>query len=132
MTGRPAPRAALLGGLLLWFAVLGGVVAWAVHLFAAWSIDELACASGHQDLSGFPLSAAVGIAVIVPTAVAAAALAASWLALRRTSAARSGADDRSVGRAHLLAIIGLSLNLLSLAIIVLGGVATLVLSPCQR
>lgn len=132
MTGRVSPRVGTIGGLLLWFAVLGGAIAWAIHLFAAWSMDELACAGGHQNLSGFPLSAAVGVAVAVPGLVAAAALVASCLALRRTGAVPAGVEQRSVGRAQLLAVIGVFLNILSLSIIVLGGVATLVLAPCQR
>jgi hypothetical protein len=132
MSTRVSSRTGTAGGLLLWFAVLGGAVAWSIHAFAAWGMDELACAGGHQSLSGFPLSAAVGVAVAVPGLVAAAALVVSCLALRRTTTVPDGVDERSVGRAHLLAVIGVFLNILSLSIIVLGGVATLVLPPCQR
>jgi hypothetical protein len=131
MADRSPASGNLLGGLLLWFAVLGGVLAWAVHLFAAWSVDELACASGHQDLAGFPISAAVGVSVAVPAVVAVAALAASWLALRRTGRVRSAQADRAVGRSYLLAVIGVFLNLFSVTSIVLGGVAVLVLPVCQ-
>ena len=123
------PRAGQLGGVLLWFAVLGGALAWGVHALAAWSLDELACESGHDEIGGFPLRAAVAIAVVVPALVAVAALACSWLAWRRT---RADVGDESVGRAHFLAFVGLWLNLFALIIIVLGGVATLVLPPCQQ
>ncbi len=131
-TDRLPPRAAFVGGILLWFAVLGGVMSWTTHAIAAWSIDELTCASGHTHLAGFPLRAAVGLAVAIPAIGAATALVLSWLAWRRTRAENLAASDQSVGRAHLLAIIGLWLNLLSLTIIILGGIATLVLPPCQR
>ena len=132
MTERLPPRATLLGGILLWFAVLGGAISWTVHAIAAWSIDELACAAGRDELAGVPLIAAVGLAVAIPAVGAAAALAVSWLAWQRTRPDGPAGADRSVDRAHLLAIIGLWLNLLSLTIIILGGVATLVLPPCQR
>jgi hypothetical protein len=131
MTDRLPPRAAVLGGILLWFAVLGGAISWTVHAIVAWSIDELACAAGHDELAGFPLTTAVGLAVAIPAVGAVAALAISWLAWRRTRLDGLAGADRSVGRTHLLATIGLWLNLLSLSMIILGGVATLVLAPCQ-
>ncbi|GIG90469.1 hypothetical protein [Plantactinospora endophytica] len=132
MSERLSPRAALVGGLLLWFAVLGGVSAWAVHALAAWSIDELACEAGHDNLAGFPLTGAIALAVLLPAAGAAAALAASVLAWRRVRPNHGDGDERSTGRAHLLAFVGLWLNTLALAMIALGGVAALVLPPCQR
>lgn len=132
MNQRLPPRTALFGGLLLWFAVLGGVLSWAVHSLAAWSIDELTCEAGHDNLAGFPLTGAVALAVLLPAAGAATALVVSVLAWRRLHPGPRADDDRSLGRAHLLAVVGLWLNVLALAMIVLGGVAALVLPPCQR
>ncbi|MDW5329661.1 hypothetical protein [Plantactinospora sp. KLBMP9567] len=132
MTERLSPRTALSGGLLLWFAVLGGVLSWTVHSLAAWSIDELTCEAGHDNLAGFPLTGAIALTVLVPAAGAAAALALSVLAWRRTRADLPSGRERSVGRAHLLAFVGLWLNMLALSMIVLGGMAALVLPPCQR
>jgi hypothetical protein len=125
-----AQRSRLLGGLLLWFAVLGGAGAWGLHLLAAWGTDELACASGHRDVAGVPLTTVLILAVVVPGAVALAALGAAWLAWRRTS--RDGRDngDAGTGRAHLMALVGLGANLLFVAIIAFGGAAVLVLPPC--
>jgi|HigsolmetaAR206D_1030411.scaffolds.fasta_scaffold01069_14 hypothetical protein len=132
MNQRLPPRTALFGGLLLWFAVLGGVLSWTVHSLAAWSIDELTCEAGHDNLAGFPLTGAVALAVLLPAAGAATALVVSVLAWRRLRPGPRADDDRSLGRAHLLAVVGLWLNVLALAMIVLGGVAALVLPPCQR
>jgi hypothetical protein len=123
-------RAGRLGGLLLWFAVLGGAVAWAVHLLAAWSIDELACAAGSRDVSGVPLHVAVSLAAGIPAIVALAALALSWRAWRRTAAATGPGADGPIGRARMVAVVGLWSNLLFLAIIALGGAAILVFPPC--
>lgn len=132
MTEPLPPRAAMFGGLLLWFAVLGGVLSWTVHSLAAWSIDELTCEAGHDKLAGFPLTGAIALAVLLPAAGAAAALTVSALAWRRTRAELPEGGERSVGRAHLLAFVGLWLNALALAMILLGGVAVLVLPVCQR
>lgn len=142
----PGRRAGLIGGLLLWFGVLGGALAWTVHLLAAWSIGELVCAAGSAEVAGVPLRYVIGLTVLIPAAAAVAALAVTWLAWRRTEPGRAGrwrtapdagppsagTVDHALGRARMLALVGLASNLLFLTIIVLGGVATLVFPPCQR
>lgn len=133
MTTRPDSRARLAGGLLLWYGVLGGAVAWAVHLLVAWPLDELTCAAGSEKISAVPLWQAVGLAVVIPGLVTAGSLAVATLAWRRTARAQSfGAQDPAFGRSRMLAVVGIWANLLFLTIIVLGGVAVLVLPACQR
>ncbi|WP_319459317.1 hypothetical protein [Micromonospora sp. RTP1Z1] len=130
MNTRPGPHARLTGGLLLWYGVLGGAVAWAVHLLAAWSLDELTCAAGSERVSAVPLWQAVGLAVVIPGLFTVGSLLVAALVWRRTR--RAGEEDRAFGRSRMLAVVGVWANLLFLAIIVLGGVAVLVLPPCQR
>ncbi|MEU2613739.1 hypothetical protein ABZ570_19435 [Micromonospora sp. NPDC007271] len=133
MTTRPDSRVRLAGGLLLWYGVLGGGVAWAVHLLAAWSLDELACAAGAESISALPLWQAVGLAVVLPGLVAVGSLLVAVLAWRRTAGAQAaGTTGRAYDRSRMLAGLGVWANLLFLAIIVLGGVAVLVFPPCQR
>ncbi|SCG73167.1 hypothetical protein [Micromonospora inositola] len=133
MTTRPGARARLAGGLLLWYGVLGGAVAWAIHLLAAWSVDELTCAAGSERVAAVSLWQAVGLAVVIPGLVTVGSLLVAALVWRRTVRAQSGgAEDRAFGRSRMLAVVGVWANLLFLAIIVLGGVAVLVLPPCQR
>ena len=132
-TTRPDSRTRLAGGLLLWFGVLGGAVAWAVHLLAAWPLDELTCAAGSERVSAVPLWLAVGLAVVVPALVTVGSLLVAVLIWRRTARAQAaGTEDRAYGRSRMLAVVGVWANLLFLAIIVLGGIAVLVLPPCQR
>ncbi|SCL32854.1 hypothetical protein GA0070624_4585 [Micromonospora rhizosphaerae] len=133
MSVQPDHRARLTGGLLLWYGVLGGALAWAVHLFVGWSLDELTCATGADTVAQVPLWQAVWLAVVVPAVATVGALLVATLAWRRTARAQRGReDDPSFGRARMLAVVGIWANLLFLAIIVLGGVAVLVLPPCQR
>lgn len=133
MRAGTASRRHHIGGLLLWFATLGGAVAWSVHLLLAWGIDELACASGHRDIAGVPLAKVLAAVVIVPAAVAVAAIGVAWVAWRRLSRTTAEEDgNRSLGRARMMAVIGLSANLLFFAIIVFGGAALMVFPPCQR
>lgn len=130
---RSGPR--LLGAVLLWFAALGGAVAYAVHLFAAWGIEELVCAAGHREVAGVPLEVVIAIATAVPGLVVLAALATAWLAWRRIGRrigqAEPVEDQAGLTRAKLLAVVGLWANLLFLAIIVFDGVALVVIPTCQ-
>lgn len=120
----------LAGGLLLWFGTLGGVVAWTVHLIAAWGIDELSCAAGERDVAGVPLRLVLMLSVVVPGAVALAALVVAFLSWRRIASA--GEDGgRRMQRARLLAVVGVYADLLSVAMIAFGGAALVVLQPCQ-
>jgi hypothetical protein len=130
-TSTPSRRARKAGGLLMWFAILGGAVAWAVHLIVAWGVDELACGSGHTSVAGVPVRVVVGIGVVVPALVTIAALLVSWRAWRRESAAKRGEDDPRRERAGMLALLGFCANILFLSIIVAGGAAVLVFLPCQ-
>jgi hypothetical protein len=126
---QPPPRARHLGGWLMWFAVLGGAVAWTLHLFVSWGTEELACASGHTTVDQVPLEAIIGAGVVLPALATVAALALSLRARRHLSGRR---DDRRMERAALLALIGVGANTLFLAIIVAGGAALLVFPPCQQ
>jgi hypothetical protein len=132
MTTRPGPRARLTGGLLLWYGVLGGAVAWAAHLLVAWPLDELSCAAGHERVAAVPLWQALGLAVVIPGLVTVGSLLVATLVWRRTTRASSAGDEpRAVDRSRMLAVVGVWANLLFLTIIVLGGVAVLVFPPCQ-
>jgi hypothetical protein len=129
-TSTPSQRARRAGGLLMWFAVLGGALSWAVHIFVAWGVDELACRSGHTTVAGVPVRVVVGAGVVLPALVTAAALLMAWRAWRRASAARRG-DDPRMERTGMLALLGVGANLLFLSIILAGGAAVLVFAPCQ-
>jgi hypothetical protein len=124
-------RAHRIGGLLMWFAVLGGALSWTVHLFVAWGVDELACGGGRTTVDGVPVRVVVGAGVVLPALVTAAALLVAWRAWRRTTAAKRGDDDRRMERTGMLALVGVCANLLFLSIIVAGGAAVLVFAPCQ-
>ncbi|GAA2051042.1 hypothetical protein GCM10009779_44610 [Polymorphospora rubra] len=127
----PGHRARLTGGLLAWYGVLGGAVAWAAHLFVGWGVDELTCAAGIDRVAGLPPRAVIGLAVVVPALVTVGALLAAVLTWRRTALPRHADDDPPYARARLLALVGIFGNLLFLAIIVLGGIAVLVLPSCR-
>jgi hypothetical protein len=131
MSTRHEERTRRSGAVLLWFAVLGGAVAWAVHVMAAWSTEELTCAAGHRSISGTSLVLVLVLMSAVPGAVALAALGVSWRAWLQTSHNRDREDGRRLDRARLLAVVGMSANLLFIAIIAFDAVAIAVVPPCQ-
>lgn len=132
MSTHPGPRARLTGGLLFWYAALGGAVAWAVHLLAVWGVDELTCAGGRERIGALPLRGVIAVAVVLPALAAVGALLAAALVWRRTAHPPDGVDERPVGRGRMVAVVAIWSNLLFLTIIVLGGIALLVLPPCLR
>jgi hypothetical protein len=130
-TIRTSARGRRLGPAFTWFGVVGGAVAWSVHLIAAWAINELTCESGRTTVAGVPLVAVMWVAVIGPALVTAAALAISALVWRRESVAARQRSDRGYGRTGMMGLIGLGANALFLSIIAAGGAAVLVLPVCQ-
>jgi hypothetical protein len=136
----PARSARRVGPWLLWFAVLGGMLAWAFHLFLAWGVAELACMDGATEVIGLPLQGFVGLVTGVPFVVALAATGVAWRVWRAPAHPdddRSGQDasnqgDRSVERARFLAQVGFVVDLLAVAATVFGAAALIVLEPCAR
>jgi hypothetical protein len=126
----PAFRAAT-----LWFGVIGGVVAWALHILVAWSFLEVGClAPGpHSILQQGPsprgVTAVVAyVATGLPWLVTALAL---LVCLRLRARMRSVAEEAPrAERTHLMIVIGLFLNVMALAAITGSAVGILVLRPC--
>jgi hypothetical protein len=122
-----------------WYGVVGGPVAWAIHLGTAWSVVELSClapsSSGvllHGGSLGSGSRLAVWLGTGVPWLVALSAVAACVLATvwhRRARRARSEVAT-STERVSLLLVLGWFLSLMSLAAITGGAIALAVLEPC--
>ena len=110
---------------LLWFGVLGGVVAWSVQLFMSWSTMELACVGNGP---GMTARITVWVSTAVPWLVALAATAA--VLYERSKIAKLPADELTTGRLSLMTTVGLIMDLFTVGIITAGGIALLVLRPC--
>lgn len=124
----PSRTARRLGPWLLWFAVLGGPLAWALHLFLAWGAVELACLGRRSEVLGLPLRGYVALVTVLPLLVALTATALAWRL--RSRLARVHDDDRRRERAGFTAGVGLALGLLAVAAIAGGGAAIGVFEPC--
>jgi hypothetical protein len=121
---------------VLWYAVLGGVMWWAIQLFFAWSFTEVACLGVGPGLhlqqvpSGFGLTPrlVVYIATGVAWLGAVAALVTTFVVRARLK--KYGEDLLARERVGFLVVLGFFLNAMTIAIITGGGIALAVLRPC--
>ncbi len=124
---------------LIWFGVLGGAGAWTVQFLAnlAFTFAQCDAPAGRWQL---PVHGWVIVLSAVAVAVALAAEAAcGWLFVRTSrldhvvEAERHGEGSAPPsGRIAFLAIVGLTVNFLSLAIIVMTGIGAPLLPVCQQ
>lgn len=125
--------------LLVWFAVGGGAVAWAIQFVIGLAFGWAQCNSpaGRWQL---PVSAwQAGMAGGAFLVCMASMTAAGWLFKRTYRVGEVFAQERRgdgspppVGRIHFLALVGLTVNLLALAIIVMDGIGAPTLALCQQ
>ena len=123
-----------IGAFALWYAVSGGVIAWAVQLGVSWSVMELSClgptSGGMDQQAGDSLSARITAyaATAVPWLVAVGALVTCLVLLARVR--RLGADLLAGERTRLLLVVGLFLDAMTVAIITAGGIGLAFVEAC--
>ena len=80
MSGTATARTADVTGLKMWFVLLGGAIAWAVHLGGAYAIAEFGCVAGwgHAPASVSAVSWMLIVLSAAMTLLAAWALRASY------------------------------------------------------
>lgn len=123
---------------VLWFGVVGGAVAWAVQFVANLAFTFAQC--GQPVRWMLPVhSWEIGISVVA-VLVGLASSAVSLSLFRRTyrigdvlAEELHGDGYRPpLGRVHFLSIIGLTLNVLTLTIIVMTAIGAPLLPVCQQ
>lgn len=115
---------------VLWYAVLGAPIAWALEFWIGyWAVEARCDRPGYAtpvDITGWTI--VVGVAALL---VACGALATSIVLFRRTSDSGSkGPPPR--GRIRFLAVVGMTVAPLFIAIIVMTSSGVLVLMPCNQ
>jgi hypothetical protein len=123
--------------LLVWFAVGGGACAWAVQFLIGLAFGFAEC---NQAGRGLPVhtwqAAAAGVAALINLTSIGTGV---WL-FRNTyrvgdvfgEERRGDGAPPPIGRIHFLALVGLTVNFLALAIIVMDGIGAPLLPLCEQ
>jgi len=111
-------------GFTVWYAVFGGVAAWAVHLMFEASFARYSCNRGNQQ---WPMH-------LVTVLTAAATIVAILLSIRLIRAGEDSPQDEpsAGGRLHYLGIAGVLIGVINLLLILVEGSYILVLNSCVR
>lgn len=124
---------------VVWFAVLGGAAAWAVQFVTNLFLGFAQCNAppGRWMLPLHTIQVAISVAAVV-VGVAAEGVAA-WLYLRTArldhvaEAEREGeGTEPPIGRINFLSMVGLTVNFLALAIVIMTGIGAPLLPLCQQ
>jgi hypothetical protein len=116
--------------LLLWLGVFGAPAAWALQHITGFALADARCQEAGR---GGGLVAHLDAWTLAITAVAAAiALAAEAAAIATLRATRGAESDPPLGRVHFLAIIGVTIAPLFLAIILMSGLGAVFLDECVQ
>jgi hypothetical protein len=123
--------------LLVWFAVGGGACAWATQFVIGLAFGFAECNQTGRGLPVHAWQAAVAAAAAVITL---ASIGAGLWLFRNTyrigdvfgEERRGDGAPPPIGRIHFLALVGLTVNLLVLAIIVMDGIGAPLLPLCQQ
>jgi hypothetical protein len=129
------PKPSHIGALALWFAVGGGVIAWAIHLSVAWSVMEVSCLGpvGGSMLQQAGTTTTARVVAYVATAgpwLMAVAAFVTCLVLRARLGGLIGVDELAGERTRLLLVIGIFLDLMAVAAITGGAIGLVIVEPC--
>jgi hypothetical protein len=124
--------------LVVWFGVLGGPLAWAVQFVTSLFLTFYDCGSeARATVALHPIETALGIAAIL-VGLASTAVAARLFRDTRhprelsLEVIRGFGGEPPPGRIHFLAIVGLTVNFLSLAIVVMTTIGSPELLNCRQ
>ncbi len=119
---RTAPQPRPVGLLPLWIGLLTGPAMWTVHLFASYMLVPLSC-SWHTNLL-------LNLTTLVTAlATLGAGIVAFW-AWRQTRVGGETALGSAAGRSGFMAIVGIAMSALFLAVILVEGIPPIFMDPC--
>jgi hypothetical protein len=123
-------RRTLLGeAALVWFGVFGAPFAWTAQHIAGYALTEATC--GEAGRAGWNVHMDTWVAV-VSAATAATAVAAGVASVVTFLATRDAEDELPRSRYKFLAIIGMTITPLFIAMIVMSGLGSVLLTQCRQ
>lgn len=119
----------------LWFGLVGGPAAWAVHEMVVAAFAGWACADGTLALGGIPAGGVKAILVGLTLVALAVGLAAMVVASRNWKRVRdgsSGTEARSANVAAFMAVAGLLAGALALVGMIYAVVPLVLVDVCGK
>lgn len=111
---------------LLWFGLLGAPLAWTAQLIVGYGVTEADCGAGGMRWGIDTVDWEVALTAATATVALAAGIGAGWLLREKRL---DNADPR--GRIEFMASGGLLVSGVFLVLILLGGIGSFYLQPCQ-
>ena len=120
------------GSFKLWFAVLGGPLAWTGHLGINYSLEEwFACSKSAEHVGEIFGVRAETLSLLVNTVMLAVALASGLVAYSCWKQLKNATGDEGTERARWMAFAGMVEGALFLGIILLGFLPGLIIGVCE-
>lgn len=113
----------------VWFGVFGAPAAWAVQHVSGYALTEATCGAAGRAGWDLHLDAWSTAVFATATLVATAAGVASLVTFRAT---RSAGEELPPARIHFLAVIGIAITPLFLAMILMSGLGSVMLDQCRQ
>jgi hypothetical protein len=110
----------------VWLGVFGAAAAWAVQLVVGFALTQAACGEAGWDTNMDTWTA------LVTGAAALVAIASGLSAVLTFRATRDAGSEPPRGRIRFLAVIGMTITPLFLAMILMSGLGAVVLVQCRQ
>lgn len=108
-----------IGGLSPWFSLLGGGVAWTLHLLVGYAVAEFGCVSYLANHAWLGISAVAWMLLALTLVTMALAAASAWMAWRGEQATPPLPEATDMAAAdHYIVRVGIITNLIFIFIIV--------------
>jgi hypothetical protein len=122
------PREIARTPILLWFGLLGPPLAWTFQHVAGFALTDAAC-SGPGPRPEFTVDAWLIVVAAVGAAIALLGELAAIAMFRRT---RDAPEEPPASRVHFLSVVAMTIGPLFLAIILMSGLGSILLSACHQ
>jgi hypothetical protein len=122
------PREIARTPLLLWFALFGPPLAWTFQHITGYALTEAAC-SGPGRRPEFAVDVWLIVVVGAGAAIAILGEIAAVVMFRRT---RDAPEEPPPSRVHFLAVVAMTIGPLFLAIILMSGLGSILLTACRQ
>ncbi|HKP72773.1 MAG TPA: hypothetical protein VJT82_07540 [Pyrinomonadaceae bacterium] len=107
-----------------WTGLLAAPTAWALQMQVGYTLVPWACAHDEQAVS-------LHVVTVVALLMTAGGAFVSWRVWRKTGREWPGGEGGAVGRSRFMAVLGLLTSAIFFLLILMQGVASFIVHPCQ-